>query len=77
MELDAIVAECIIRDRLAEAQKRAVLAAYRESSGSSPYASRIWRCLIELAGPLIDRRGRKVSNTPSGTVALPAPRRAR
>ena len=77
MEVDEILAECIIRDRLAEARKRAAFAAYRGSSGSSPNAGWIRRRLIELAGSLVERRGRKVSKSPSGAVALPAPRSAR
>ena len=76
MEVDEILAECIIRDRLAEARKRAVLAAYRESSGSSPHASRIWRRFIEVAGSLINGRGRDVSKSPCGATALPASRSA-
>jgi hypothetical protein len=77
MEVDEYVAQYIMRDRLAEAQKRAAFAAYRESSGSPPNAGGLWRHLIELAGSLIDRRGRRVSKSPSGATGLPASRSAR
>jgi hypothetical protein len=71
MEAEEYVALCIMRDRLAEARKRAEFAAalYRQSSGRSPHAKGVGRRLLELAGALVKGRGR-------GATALAASRRA-
>ena len=71
MEVDELVAQCFMRDRLAEAEKRAVLGAlHRQSSYGSPNGNGVWRRLIELGSSLVKK-------SPRGTTVLRASRSTR
>jgi len=78
MEVDELVVQCLMRDRLAEAQKRAMLGTLnRQSSYGSPNRSGIWQRLIDLCRSLVTGCGSKVSKSPRGAAALRASRSTR
>jgi hypothetical protein len=78
MDADEYFAECLVRDRLAEARTRAEFAAlYCQSHGGSADAKGIGRGLIELGRSLVQRRGLTRSKSPAGATGRPAPRSAR
>ena len=78
MEVDELVAQCFMRDRLAEAQKRAMLGAlHQQSSYGPPNGNGVWRRLIELGASLVKKCGSKVSKPPRRAAALRASRSTR
>jgi len=78
MHADELIVQCLMRDRYAEAETRAMLNALRRQSGhGSPEGNGIWRRLIELSRSLVKRCGSKVSKSPRRATALRASRSTR
>ena len=78
MHVDELVTRCLMRDRIADAERRATLAAIRrQASGGSSTGSGIAQWLIELGRSLGKRCGSKVSKSPRRATALRASRSTR
>jgi hypothetical protein len=78
MQIDELVIQCLMRDRLAEAQQRAMLGALRrQSSYGSPDGKGIWQRLIDLGRSLVKRSGSEVPKSPRRATALRASRSTR
>ena len=78
MHADELIVQCLMRDRYAEAEKRAMLnALHRQSGYDWPGGNGIWQWLIDLGGSLVKRCGAKVSKSPRRASALRASRSTR
>ena len=78
MDADEYFAECLVRDRLAEARTRPEFAALHcQSHDGSADAKGIGRGLIELGRSLVQRRGLPRSKSSAGATGRPAPGSAR